>query len=328
MLLDADLRPDLSHKGLVSQNTNGTWQLTCFRRVEINRRGAEIAGEICSILGFSGYSFFNVTRVAGGAINPRESSNEESDAVHFTKHVHSDFDSDLHFRSKRETDFNGIVEVDKRNGIYYEQFVSAPRSCPGLYLECVPHAKIPVQHLRPDGIEPGTLAPIPESTTLISVATTEDPVTSAPLPPLPPLTEAPTEVPVAQSSTEEPSTRAPDRKSATGLSNATQLGDENFAWNSIIFINGEMACSGILLSAFWILARAECLDEIDWNRDMVVAVFGLSGRSVVVQSPYEQMVRVDCSRRIENTNFILVHLFTAVQFNRQILPIMIPQEYF
>lgn len=305
------MRPDLNHRGIVCENKNGEWHVKCVRRPEINRRGAEIAGEICSLLGFSGYSFFNVTPVGPAVINPRQTLDEDIESVQFPRISHHDFDHHLHLRKKREINSNVFKKIDGKSGIYYEEFVSAPNRCPGLYIECIPHAKIHNKNQRPDDIKPLPPATLPAPTTeeINEETTIPNEETTVPIPKKSP--------PVRKTTTVAPEPVHTIEK--------LELNEENLAWNVILFINGEIACSGILLDRFWLLAHKDCLSRVLWTQDMVVAVFGLAGSSIVVPSPREQIVRVDCIRRLDNSDYSLVHLFTAIQFNRQILPIMLPQ---
>lgn len=290
----------------------------CVRRVEVNQRGAEIAGHICSMLGFSGYSFFNSTPVGSGVKSPRESQDEEFSISRATLHS---FDHEEHFRRKREINPSDLVEITRQNGIYYEQFVSTPNRCPGMYIECIPHAKLSDKPVRPDNLgpppppEPTTLPP---PTTTVSQTTELDEIASTTT--IRP--DAKKQNPIIIKTTTERIMPKPVPKL-----DKLQLSNEEMAWNAIIFVNGQMACGGILTAPVWIIGHFDCLKSISWAEDMVVAVLGTGGKSTEVPSPSEEVIRIDCLRRIGESDYILIHLSTPVQFNRHILPIMVPQRY-
>lgn len=50
--LDANLRPQLHYKGIVSKNKVGQWNVLCSDQIDVVHNGAQTAGEVCSILGF------------------------------------------------------------------------------------------------------------------------------------------------------------------------------------------------------------------------------------------------------------------------------------
>lgn len=64
-----------------------------------------------------------------------------------------------------------------------------------------------------------------------------------------------------------------------------------------------------------------------WRYDVINVVLGISKNSLNIRSPFEQIVRVDCMRSVEASNVILLHIYSPVQFNRYILPILLPQRY-
>lgn len=56
-MLDANLRPILNHKGIVSKNSHGEWNIMCGDTINLIENGAETAGQVCSILGFRYFDF-------------------------------------------------------------------------------------------------------------------------------------------------------------------------------------------------------------------------------------------------------------------------------
>ncbi|KAG4076599.1 hypothetical protein HA402_001886 [Bradysia odoriphaga] len=113
----ADTRPVLNSKGIVSKNTGGEWNIMCGDTLNLIENGATTAGQICSILGFSGYSFFNLTKV-------------DADAV------------EIEIRRLKKRHPNDIEnEVDSQ----YE-CVGNPQQCTALYVECEPHSNSLIPH--------------------------------------------------------------------------------------------------------------------------------------------------------------------------------------
>ncbi|XP_037043608.1 serine protease nudel-like isoform X2 [Bradysia coprophila] len=111
VVLDVNTRPVLNNKGIVSKNTRGEWNIMCGDTLNLDENGATTAGQICSLLGFSGYSFFNLTKV-------------DTDAV------------EIEIRRLKKRHPNDIEnEVDSQ----YE-CVGNPQQCTALYVECEPHS--------------------------------------------------------------------------------------------------------------------------------------------------------------------------------------------
>lgn len=52
VILDANSRPVLNNKGIVSKNTLGEWNIICGDTIDLIEKGATTAGQICSYLGF------------------------------------------------------------------------------------------------------------------------------------------------------------------------------------------------------------------------------------------------------------------------------------
>lgn len=106
----------------------------------------------------------------------------------------------------------------------------------------------------------------------------------------------------------------------------TSTQDLNWSWSSDIFINGELITNGMLVDKSWVLVdktifngRPEPLHE-----DYVVALFGNSRSQLKIESPYEQLRKIDCLHNLNNTNAMLLHLQTPVDFNRYVVPGFIP----
>lgn len=144
VLIDGDLKPSLQYRGIACENINGQWSVMCFRRHNVRVNGDQIAGQICSTIGFTGYTYHNISTVnQDGEIKQRRPVKAERLQLDFLHDIQS-------IRSKRDT-----VRVTAN-----EEMVSAPKdkNCLGLYIECAPHSIIPIED-----------PPIPVPTTTPSV---------------------------------------------------------------------------------------------------------------------------------------------------------------
>jgi Domain of unknown function (DUF1986) len=112
---------------------------------------------------------------------------------------------------------------------------------------------------------------------------------------------------------------------ATELKN---LFDIDWPWAAEIFMNGEFAAHGVLLDKSWVLAEAGCLggSEEPLRENHVTVLFGNSKARMNVQSPHEHISRVDCLNIVDASNVILLHLETPVDYNRHILPALLPTK--
>lgn len=252
VLIDLDLRPKLRHKGIVCENKNGIWSVKCVKRNEV-RANKELIGQVCFSLGFSGYSFHNLTRVdengeivtrrplgqnrnnqwnAPNARHGWDSSSLNSRRFLYKRSIPS-IDSDRHSQQNAETRFEEIV-------------VGAPEQCLALYLECVPHSFVPIIEPQPDEAFPGEVT------------------TESPKPVGPPNNHPATPQPNDATSTEpvqlDP-TELPEIKNET----ETQIIKNNFnaPWLGSIYVDGNLSCIGVLLDPHWVLVDNSCVEGVE-----------------------------------------------------------------
>lgn len=104
------------------------------------------------------------------------------------------------------------------------------------------------------------------------------------------------------------------------------LQDYNWPWNAEIFINGDLTANGVLLDKSWVLVDKNLMgNNVEPLHDNhVVALFGNTKSQLSIQSPYEQLVKIDCTLPVNDSNVMLFHLEKPVNFNRQVLPIILP----
>lgn len=247
--MDNELRPKLSHKGIVCENMNGNWSVKCVRRG--NQSGnTELAGLICFKLGFSGYNFFNVSRV-----------NEKGEIQRSDPPVQqrNDYYKDYLPNSRRGGSFGRAIykrsvdTIDSHHNIQSQEIiVGAPsKLCNSLYLECVPHSHVPIDDVDPPTTEHTTTIPEP------IVPPTDDVnhhhITTVPSIIVHPSTDA----------EHESTTIIPDERA-----NKTEprIIEDNFKapWLVSIYIDGDLMCIGVLLDRQWILVENSCVESAEY----------------------------------------------------------------
>lgn len=249
ILMDNDLRPNLNHKGIVCENKEGNWSVKCVRRGDLNAN-TELAGLICFSLGFSGFNFFNVSRVdEKGEILRRDPPGPPRNA-YYQEYLTNTRQAGSFGRSiyKRSID-----TIDSHHHIRSHEVIVAapPKTCHALYLECVPHSHVPID-------EPTT-----EHTTTIpepSVPSNQDHRQTTTVP-----------------STNVHASTDPEHEPTTGSSivpddehgNATEprVIEDNFKapWLASIYIDGDLMCIGVLLDRQWILVDNNCVESAEYE---------------------------------------------------------------
>lgn len=58
--------------------------------------------------------------------------------------------------------------------------------------------------------------------------------------------------------------------------------------------------------------------------DYLTAVLGGSLSFLKIQTPYEQIIRVDCFKKVLDCNAVLLHLESPVRYSRHVLPTFLP----
>lgn len=296
--IDVNLRPSLNHKGIVSKNTKGEWNVMCVNRLDVLKNGAEMAGQICSILGFSGYSFYNTTAIAHVEKKKEAEKQTLQMQPRFAKHLHTVYDYEPHgvFRRHQNSyDFWSEVHDDMKHDVHFSEIVGAPKKrCFGMYIECVPHTLIPVVIPVRDVIKP--------------------------VKPIKPVIQ-PDKVPVVVVPFHN-KTIHESKKPETSI----VAKEEHWTWGASVLINGKLSCIGVLLDRVWVLVESSCVKDIIWERDIIVVILGLSHSTIKTKSPFEQIKPVDCTRDIPGSNVILLHLFSPAQFNRYTFPVHLMKE--
>jgi hypothetical protein len=121
----------------------------------------------------------------------------------------------------------------------------------------------------------------------------------------------------------------PVNKTTEGHPDPSHIHEFDWPWNAEIYSNGDHVANGILLDKSWILVEKDSLGSAEepLHESFVVAVLGNPKTNLKIQSPYEQISRVDCLQKINDSNALLLHLQTPVDFNRHVLPSFLPIVY-
>lgn len=101
----------------------------------------------------------------------------------------------------------------------------------------------------------------------------------------------------------------------------------SWPWISNIFVNGEFISIGMLVHKSWVLVDKSIFKSNEpLHESYVVALFGNSRSQLKIESPYEQLKKIDCLHYVNNSNAMLLHLQTPVDFNRYVVPGFIPSN--
>lgn len=104
------------------------------------------------------------------------------------------------------------------------------------------------------------------------------------------------------------------------------LRDFEWPWKVEIYANGDHVTNGILLDKFWVLVEKNSLgsSQEPLHDNHVVALFGHSRSKFNIESPYEQLLKIDCLQHINDSNVMLLRFEFPVDFNRHVLPSLLP----
>lgn len=259
VLIDADLKPSLNHKGIVAENSHGVWSIRCVNRAEVVKN-AEMAGEICILLGFSGYSSHIVQRIGDhGEITqkPPINHNQHLNLNQFNMRSWDRFNIPVG-RFIRSIQWKQPVEFNAKNN-QFSEIVGTPRQCFALNVECVPHVIIPIQN--PSNENPNNENVIINNTTTESPFIEPDDVTTE-KPQIKPDKPAEPIKPIIQPD-QKPTVIVPFE--ANNSTNEVVI-TENFnaPWAASIYINGKLACIGVLLGRYWILTHKNCVGSVKY----------------------------------------------------------------
>lgn len=234
VLIDLDSRPKLLNRGIVCENINGVWSVKCISR-EDEHKVKEIIGEVCFSLGFSGYSFHNLTRTdENGEIVTKPPSIERHS-------FYSDFRSslwnskDLNSRRllKRSIPSNDSISPINDNA-RFEEIVGASEQCVAVFLECIPHSVLPIIETKPSitpliDVNPDNLKPIDHR---------DKPMNHI---------------------EELFTTEIPEDLNVPKLTK-----DFHAPWLGSVLIDGSLQCIGVLLDRQWVIVDNTCVKDVEY----------------------------------------------------------------
>lgn len=102
----------------------------------------------------------------------------------------------------------------------------------------------------------------------------------------------------------------------------------DWPWISEIYLDGDLVANGVLLDKSWVLIDRRSLGSAEepLREHHIVASFGNKNSHLKINSPYEQISRVDCLQAINDSNVAMLHLEKPVEFNRHVLPSFVPSR--
>lgn len=245
--MDHEFRPRLHHKGIVCENNHGNWSVKCVRRGS-QHENTQLAELVCFSLGFSGYTFFNVSRVDDkGEIQRARDPH--------VGQVRNDYYQSYLPNARQAGSFGRAIYKRSTSVIDqmqpHEIIVGAPsKSCSALYLECVPHSHVPIDDNNSNTTtEHPAINPEP-TTENINHQTTE-PSTSV----------HPSKDPEHEITTITPIEPNNEHENATEL----RIIEDNFKapWLASIYIDGDLKCIGVLLDRQWVLVENSCVEDAE-----------------------------------------------------------------
>ncbi|XP_031617390.1 serine protease nudel-like isoform X2 [Contarinia nasturtii] len=312
VLMDAELKPALRHEGVLCENANGRWSVRCVRRME-PQKNSELAGETCTLLGFSGYVSHNVIMVNKDGdfkAKPRDHNHR----VNFMRQTVFDRHSMPRFMFKRSLDINKFLHVsqDDDDLNMSDIIVGAPCECFALSIQCVPHMVMPIINPTPGELLPSDNETSPPTSTNTPVTTPKptahptEPQQSKPIEPIIQPEKVPNIiVPIPANDRQE------------------DIIVDNFSapWIASIFIDGDLSSIGVLLDRYWVLSEKTVIDSVNLDQHVINVILGHSKSPPNVLTLTEQIIRVDCVRALHNsTSAILLHLANSPKFDRYTLP--------
>ncbi|XP_073841369.1 serine protease nudel [Musca autumnalis] len=314
--MDGHRQPILNTAGIFSRNNNGTWRIVCTHETSYGDHNAKTASEVCSLLGFKGYSFYNTTMPT------------------IYEHI-IPISPDLHTRSRISDEIQNTVSDSEYFSALKSVFPSfknlrtirieqTKEVCLGLYVECIaksnktepikafsagqakPHVETKTEQLQPS-IETHNKPNVfvkPETLSSVGGKTNQSGVNSL-------------------------------ENSNDPKKNITILVDQqlhevieelHWPWLVDVYANGKLWCIGVLMDKHWIMVHETCNYGIRLNLDYVAALFGGGKtKSKAHKSNHEEIRRIDCMEVIPNSDILMMHLEKPVRFSHFILPTFVPE---
>uniref|UniRef100_A0A182RTY0 Peptidase S1 domain-containing protein n=1 Tax=Anopheles funestus TaxID=62324 RepID=A0A182RTY0_ANOFN len=102
--------------------------------------------------------------------------------------------------------------------------------------------------------------------------------------------------------------------------------DYDWPWNTNIYLDGVLICSGLIIDASWIIVAGSCTRLVNLRHQYLAVVAGGAKSYLNIEGPYEQVVRVDCYHYIPEAETVMLHLASKLTFSRHVLPTFVPEN--
>ncbi|XP_046808532.1 serine protease nudel [Lucilia cuprina] len=315
--LDSNKRPALQSAGIFSRNINGIWRTVCTHETTFSDHNAKTAAEVCALLGFKGFKFYNTTQPAKHhhivPISPEIHSKSR-----FNEEVLSVVGDNLHFSHVKN-----IFLKDLKTNLRTIRIEQTRETCLGLYVEC--HAKS--NHTEPlKTISAGQPKPLFDD---LKVPHFKPALETHNKPNVFVKPHLPTMMVEKKEEIMQKLDKVIDGKKNISILVDKKLhhGIEELHWPWLVdvYANGKLWCLGVLMDKHWIMVHETCDFGLRLNSDYVVALFG-GGKTkhFLHRSNHEEIHRIDCSEVVPNSDVLLMHLERPVRFTHYVLPTFIP----
>ncbi|XP_075160655.1 serine protease nudel isoform X2 [Haematobia irritans] len=310
--LDPHRKPILNNAGIFSRNTNGVWRIVCTHETTFEEHNTMTAREICSLLGFRGYNFYNTTipKIYDHII-PISPDMEMAPRV---------TNEGLPNRFKQTHNiFTTTTNSERKMRI--EQ---SSEPCMGLYVECIAKSNRtePIKVLSVGIRKPSDGKPLQSLKPAIGTHHRPNVYVTP---------EVPTLLVNKKDEIMDKLDKLIDSKKNKSMLIDQQLHDAiedlHWPWLVDIYANGNLWCLGVLMDKHWVMVHESCNNAIRINLDYVSALFG-GGKSkdIAHKSSHEEIRRIDCMEVIPNSDVLMLHLDKPVRFSHFILPTFVPEK--
>ena len=129
--MDFNKRPLLQSAGIFSRNVNGIWRTVCTHETTFNEHNARTVADVCNLLGFNGFNFYNTSKLT-----------EDKEIVPISPELQatkSRFDMEVLSVIGDNFNYSHIKNVLLKNLTSNSRSIRIERSredCSSLYIEC------------------------------------------------------------------------------------------------------------------------------------------------------------------------------------------------
>ena len=248
--MDFNKRPLLQSAGIFSHNVNGIWRTVCTHETTFNEHNAKTAADVCALLGFNGFDFYNTSKLT-----------EHKEIVPISPELQalkSRFDMEVLSVIADNFNYSQIKNVLLKNLTSNSRSIRIERSredCLILYIEC--NAKLnqtqPLKTLSAGKQKPQ------QDTKLqpIKPAIETHNIPNVFVKPQMPLVVVPKKEDIL-----DKLDKVIDKKKNISILVNHKLHDGieelHWPWLVDVFANGKLWCLGVLMDKYWIMVHESC----------------------------------------------------------------------